>query len=80
MAAEPALGADVCMLARRIETVPGVIASYPQGSTLRVVAEVEAEERLQRAASTNEASLTQVRLRLEDAALVFSRQPPRSSA
>ena len=38
------------------------------------------DTRLQRTASANDASLTQVAIRLEDAALVFSRHSPRSSA
>src|SRR5262249_6436743 len=73
-------GAGARLLAQRGDAVPGVIASYPQGASLRIVAEAETEERLQRTASANDASLTQVAIRLEDAALVFSRQSPRSSA
>ena len=73
-------GAGARLLTQRVDAVPGVIASYPQGATLRVVAGAEAEERLQRAASTNNASLARVAMRLEDAALVFSSRSLRSGA
>lgn len=69
-------GADARLLAQRIDAVPGVIASYPQGSNLRVVAEAEAEECLRRAAGTNDISFSQAAMRLEDAALVFARRSP----
>jgi ABC-2 type transport system ATP-binding protein len=62
-----------------VDVVPGVIASYPQGLHLRIVAEAEAEERLQRVARANDASLARVAMQLGDAALVFSRQATRSS-
>jgi ABC-2 type transport system ATP-binding protein len=57
----------------------GVIASYPQGLHLRIIAEADAEERLRRVARTNDASLARVAMQLGDAALVFSRQASRSS-
>ena len=66
------------LLTQRIAAVPGVIASYPQGASLRIVAEKEAEECLRGVAHTDGASLTRVTMRLEDAALVFSRQSSRS--
>jgi ABC-2 type transport system ATP-binding protein len=64
---------DARLLTQRIAAVPGVIASYPQGASLRVVAETEAERQLQGVAHTNGAGLTRVAMRLEDAALVLSR-------
>src|SRR5262249_18222691 len=73
-------GADARLLAQHIDSVSGVIASYPQGLSLRIIAEAEAEERLQYVASTNDASLARVAMRLEHAALVCSSQSPRSSA
>jgi ABC-type multidrug transport system ATPase subunit len=62
-----------------VDFVPGVIASYPQGVHLRIVAEADAEERLHRVARANDASLARVAMQLRDAALVFSRQSSRSS-
>jgi len=67
-------GLDARLLARDVEAVPGVIASYPQGASLRIVAEPEIEERLHRIAMTHDASLARIAMRLEDAALVFSRR------
>jgi len=67
-------GLDARRLARGVDSLPGVIASYPQGASLRIVAEVETEERLHRMAVTHDACLARVAMRLEDAALVFSRR------
>jgi ABC-2 type transport system ATP-binding protein len=58
---------------RDVDAMPGVIASYPQGPSLRIIAAVESEDRLQRMARQHDASLARVAMRLEDAALVFSR-------
>jgi ABC-2 type transport system ATP-binding protein len=66
-------GADARRLAQHVDALPGVIASYPQGSNLRIVAETETEQYLRCVANTNNANLTRVTVRLEDAALVFSR-------
>jgi len=65
---------DARRLTREVDAVPGVIASYPQGASLRIVAEFEIEERLRRMAVTHDATLARVAMRLEDAALVFSRR------
>ena len=65
-------GPDARQLAEPIEASPGVIASYPQGPGLRVVADPNAEETLRRVASIHAASLTRVAMRLEDAVLAFS--------
>jgi ABC-2 type transport system ATP-binding protein len=72
------VGAEARLLARRIDAVPGVIASYPQGASLRIVAEADVEKCLLDAAHTNGASLSRVAMQLEDAALVFCRQSTRS--
>ena len=66
-------GLDARLLARDVEAVPGVLASYPQGASLRVVAEVDIEECLHRMATLHDARLARVAMRLEDAALVHSR-------
>ena len=73
-------GADTRPLAEQIDSIPGVIASYPQGSSLRIVAEAQAEAPLQREANAHGASLNRVTIRLEDAALVFSQATPRRRA
>jgi ABC-type multidrug transport system ATPase subunit len=67
-------GRDARQLAQRIEATQGVIASYPQGPGLRVVAEANAEESLRRVASNLDVELARVAMRLEDAVLAFSRQ------
>jgi ABC-2 type transport system ATP-binding protein len=71
--------AEARQLTPCVDVVPGVIASYPQGLHLRIVAEADAEERLHRLARANDASLARVVMQLGDAALVFSRQASRSS-
>jgi ABC-2 type transport system ATP-binding protein len=72
-------GTEARQLARLIEAVPGVIATYPQGPSLRVVADAAAEEALRRMASINNASVAPVAIRLEDAVLAFSRRSSRSA-
>jgi len=67
-------GPDARQLAEPIEATPGVIASYPQGPGLRVVAGPNAEETLRRVASIHAANVTRVAMRLEDAVLAFSRR------
>jgi ABC-2 type transport system ATP-binding protein len=67
-------GPDARQLAQRIEATQGVIASYPQGTGLRVVADSNAEESLRRMASILDANLVRVAMRLEDAVLAFSRR------
>jgi ABC-2 type transport system ATP-binding protein len=66
-------GNNARLLAPVMEAVPGVIASYPQGHSVRVVANSEAGEALQRVATSNNASIASVAVRLEDAVLAFSR-------
>jgi len=66
-------GFNARLLARNVEAVPGVLASYPQGASLRIVAEVDVEERLHRLAALHDVRLARVAMRLEDAALVHSR-------
>jgi ABC-2 type transport system ATP-binding protein len=65
-------GAAARLLAQSVEALPGVIASYPQGSSLRVVADPKAEESLHRLASSHNASAAGVAMRFEDAVLAFS--------
>jgi ABC-2 type transport system ATP-binding protein len=65
-------GGGARLLGECVEVLPGVIASYPQGSSLRVVADPKAEESLQRLASSYSASTAGVPMRFEDAVLAFS--------
>jgi ABC-2 type transport system ATP-binding protein len=67
-------GRDARQLAQLVEATHGVIASYPQGPSLRVVADPNAEESLRRVASIHGANVTRVARRLEDAVLAFSRR------
>jgi ABC-2 type transport system ATP-binding protein len=68
-------GCDARLLAPRVEAVTGVIATYPQGPCLRIVADAKAEESLLRVASVNHVSLAGAAMRLEDAVLAFSARP-----
>jgi ABC-2 type transport system ATP-binding protein len=65
-------GTDVRRLANDVTTVAGVVASYPQGEGLRVVAHPIAEPELRRFAAMHAASLARVGARLEDAILRWS--------
>jgi ABC-2 type transport system ATP-binding protein len=65
-------GIDVLRLADGVTTVAGVVASYPQGECLRVVADPVAELHLRRFAALHAASLARVGARLEDAILAWS--------
>ena len=67
-------GADARELARLVEALPGVIATYPQGPSLRVVAHRAAEESLCRVASINHAGVSRVPMQLEDAVLASSKR------
>jgi ABC-2 type transport system ATP-binding protein len=67
-------GRDARQLAQLVEAAQGVIASYPQGPSLRVVADPNAEESLRRVASIHGANVTRVATRLEDTVLAFSRR------
>jgi ABC-2 type transport system ATP-binding protein len=67
-------GRDARQLAQLVEATQGVIASYPQGPSLRVVADPNAEESLRRVASIHGANVTRVATRLEDTVLAFSRR------
>ena len=67
-------GADVRRLQESIDRTTGVIASYPQGASLRIVANSEAEPALNSLASTHNLNLSRVAMRLEDAVLAFSKQ------
>jgi len=67
-------GADARGLQESIESTAGVIASYPQGGSLRIVADSEAEAALDALARTYNLNLSQTVMRLEDAVLAFSKQ------
>lgn len=76
-------GVETHLLAQRIDSIPGVIASYPQGASLRIIAQAdgpETHEALQHEAHAHTARLTRTAIRLEDAALVFSKQSAKSQA
>jgi ABC-2 type transport system ATP-binding protein len=65
-------GTDVRRLAKDVTGVTGVLASCPQGESLRVVADPLAELDLRRFAATRAASLARAWPRLEDAVLARS--------
>jgi ABC-2 type transport system ATP-binding protein len=67
-------GADARRLQELIDRTAGVIASYPQGASLRIVANSEAEAALNSLASTHNLNLSRAAMRLEDAVLAFSKQ------
>jgi ABC-2 type transport system ATP-binding protein len=67
-------GADARALQESIDRTAGVIASYPQGASLRIVANSEAEAALHSLASTLNLNLSRAAMRLEDAVLAFSKQ------
>jgi ABC-2 type transport system ATP-binding protein len=67
-------GTDVRQLAQAVEAMPGVLASYPQGPTLRIVAAADAEEGLRRMARFTATSIAPEAMRLEDAVLAFSKR------
>jgi ABC-2 type transport system ATP-binding protein len=64
-------GSHVRRLAHALRRVPGVIATYPQGVNLRVVAAVGAESALESIARSSATRLARVGMCLEDAALVL---------
>jgi ABC-2 type transport system ATP-binding protein len=65
-------GTDVRLLANEVTAVAGVVASYPQGAVLRVVADPVAELDLRHFAAVHAASLARAGTRLEDAILGWS--------
>jgi ABC-2 type transport system ATP-binding protein len=65
-------GTNVRRLAKDVTAVSGVVASYPQGESLRVVADPLAELDLHRFAAMHAASLARAGPRLEDAILARS--------
>jgi ABC-2 type transport system ATP-binding protein len=62
-------GCDVYRLAEEVTAVAGVVTSYPQGESLRVIADPLAALQLSRLATRRGASFTSTRARLEDAVL-----------
>ena len=67
-------GADVRRLQESIDRTAGVIASYPHGAGLCIVADSETEAALHSLASTHNLDLSRAAMRLEDAVLAFSKQ------
>ena len=67
-------GADARGLQESIDRTDGVIASYPQGASLRIVADSEAEAALDVLARTYNLNLSKAVMRLEDAVLAFSKR------
>ena len=65
-------GADARQMTHSVEAIRGVIASYPQGPNLRVVAGASAEEAILRLAALHQAAVARVAMRLEDAVLAFT--------
>jgi ABC-2 type transport system ATP-binding protein len=65
-------GVDARRLAHDAAAVTGVVASYPQGGSLRVVADSIGEEDLRRFAVSRGASFARAAARLEDAVLAWS--------
>jgi len=65
-------GTEVRALASAVTTVAGVVASYPEGEGLRVVADPVAQLALRRFAAMHAESIARVRARLEDAILTWS--------
>ena len=65
-------GATARLMTQSVEVIPGVIATYPQGPSLRVVAAMSAEEDLIRVAASHQGGVARVAMRLEDAVLAFT--------
>jgi ABC-2 type transport system ATP-binding protein len=66
-------GAETRTLQESIEGMGGVLASYPQSESLRVVASSQAAEVLAHTAEVKGLKLSRVAMRLEDAVLAYSR-------
>jgi len=67
-------GADARRLQESVDRTAGVIASYPQGASLRIVADPEAAAALDALANANNLNFSRAAMRLEDAVLAFSKQ------
>jgi ABC-2 type transport system ATP-binding protein len=67
-------GVGARLLAQHVDRIPGVIATYPQGPSLRIVADAEVEQCLHQVAGIHDAHVARMMMRLEDAALVFARR------
>jgi ABC-type multidrug transport system ATPase subunit len=65
-------GATARLMTLSVEAIPGVIATYPQGPNLRVVAAASAEKNLLRVATLHQGGVARVAMRLEDTVLAFS--------
>jgi len=67
-------GANALRLQESVDRTAGVIASYPQGASLRIVADPEAAAALDALANANNLNCSRAAMRLEDAVLAFSKQ------
>jgi len=67
-------GADARSLQESVDRTAGVIASYPQGASLRIVTDPEAAAALDALANANNLNCSRAAMRLEDAVLAFSKQ------
>jgi ABC-2 type transport system ATP-binding protein len=65
-------GATARLMTQSVDAIPWVIATYPQGPNLRVVAAAPAEKNLLRVAALHQGGVARVAMRLEDAVLAFS--------
>jgi hypothetical protein len=61
-----------------LDAVPGVIATHPEGSGLRVIAEAPSEERLRAFAASAGMQVARISMQLSDAALVLARESARA--
>jgi ABC-2 type transport system ATP-binding protein len=68
-------GPEAHLLAPWIEAEPGIIAAYPHGGQLRVIARPSSRAALTARAEKCQATLAPAAMRLEDAALVLGRSP-----
>jgi len=68
-------GPNARTLQQSLEATIGIIASYAQGASLRIVAKPEMAETIHHIAKLNGLSLSQVAMRLEDAVQALSGRP-----
>ena len=75
-------GVDARRLQESIDRTAGVITSFPQGASLRIVANSQAEEALYALAYAHNINLSRTTIRLEDAvlALAFSKDSQRRAS
>jgi ABC-2 type transport system ATP-binding protein len=71
-------GVDAHRVSPTLDAVPGVIATHPEGSGLRVIAEAPSEERLRAFAASAGMQVARISMQLSDAALVLARESARA--